>query len=173
MARKTKKSKNFKSKFKFDENNLDYEVKLRKKKCKWWWLLLLLLLLLLWFFTCKRCNSPVPPEYVDDEIVSVDTVTLRPCSTQTNSGDARGDLKIYDLGQNSGSFIFEFDTYSVPDNITIYDGKGKSYNVIFQYSGGSNMVLKRRINFHNQIITVEVTSDEDDTAWEYKVNCPD
>ncbi len=63
MANKGKHTKEYKSKFKFDENNLNYEVRLRKKNRKWW---LLLFLLLLPLFLVK-CNKNINLQVVDDE----------------------------------------------------------------------------------------------------------
>jgi len=97
-----------------------------------------------------------------------------PCaSPQTDSGDEKGSSKEYDMGKNSGSFVFIFNTYTEPDCIKIYDGKNKSGKVIFSYSGGSVNIKKVNVEFHNRIITVEILGGATGTKWDYIVNCPD
>ncbi len=62
MANTTEKIKNYKSKFKFDEENLDYLIQLKKKNRKWLWLLLLFLPLLLFV----KCSKNIAVQTLDE-----------------------------------------------------------------------------------------------------------
>lgn len=55
-------TKDYKSNFKFEEENLDYVVQLKKKNWKWLWLLLLLLPLLLFV----KCSKDVTVQTLDE-----------------------------------------------------------------------------------------------------------
>ncbi len=62
MGIENEKIKNYKSKFKFNEKNLDYVVQLKKRNRKWLWLLLLLLPLLLFI----KCSKDVTIQTLDE-----------------------------------------------------------------------------------------------------------
>lgn len=95
-----------------------------------------------------------------------------PCDEQTQQGsDAPETHQIY-LGKESGTFVFEYDTYSVPDRMRVtYEGRvlfdtgcvGRSGRVPISYSGNT------------EIIGVHVTpncSGTSFTGWEFTVRCP-
>ena len=96
-----------------------------------------------------------------------------PCESAVRNGGVEGFLKEYDMGRPSGSFLFEYNTFTVPDHITIYDGKGTTNGVIFDYKGGSISKETERVYFNNRIITIKVTSEDNDTGWDFYINCPD
>jgi len=95
-----------------------------------------------------------------------------PCNEQTTAGSNSPETHSIYLGQTSGSFIFEYDTYSVPDRIqVIYEGRvlfdtgcvGKNESVSISFSG------------HSDVITIKVTPNcngTTSTGWEFTVHCP-
>jgi hypothetical protein len=96
------------------------------------------------------------------------------CSnTKQISGDIAGFIGSFDMGVNSGSFKFEYETYSVPDEITVY-GDSKARGTLFYYpSGGTNGWKSETISFSQPIITVKVIGSRNGTAWRFRVHCPD
>ncbi len=79
----------------------------------------------------------------------------------------------YDMGQESGTFVFEYFTDTAPDEIIVYDCPSNSLDedkIIFQYSGASGIqVFSKTMNFSSQVITVVVNGG---TNWYYIVHCP-
>lgn len=79
----------------------------------------------------------------------------------------------YDMGQNGGSFVFEYFTDTAPDEIIVYDCPSNSLDeskIIFHYSGASGyQVFSKTINFSSRVITVVVNGG---TNWYYIVHCP-
>ncbi|MEW8221719.1 MAG: hypothetical protein AB2729_05225, partial [Candidatus Thiodiazotropha taylori] len=77
-----------------------------------------------------------------------------------------------ELGQNSGSFDFYYETYNIRDRLRLhYEGEllfdsgcvGEDRTVPINYSGNSSVIAVEVIP------NCEGTSG---TAWEYTVNCP-
>jgi hypothetical protein len=68
--------------------------------------------------------------------------------------------------------VFRYDTYKVPDKITIYDGPDLKGRVIFSYSGGTGRKVNTTVNFNVPVISVEVKSLGSGTSWDFEVNCP-
>lgn len=152
-------------------------------------LLLALLLLLLWCFlfgNCWKgnCGCNCDCERIPEEIVSptdttnpepdpTDTITTTtPCNEQVASGGDEGYSGYFDLGQQSGTFLFEYNTQAVPDEITIYDGRSTSGKVIWQYNGSTGAPQSTTITFSNRYVTVVVRGQQIGTYWEFKVGCP-
>jgi subtilisin family serine protease len=94
------------------------------------------------------------------------------CNTAVKAGGDEGYVGSFDMGQKSGSFVFRYNTYNVPDRITIYDGRGTGGTVIFKYDGGTGTYVDRVIEFNESVITVEVRGSRPGTAWDFVVNCP-
>jgi hypothetical protein len=81
-------------------------------------------------------------------------------------------VREYDMGQTSGSFIFEYNTFAVADHITIYNGNKDQISpdkVIFDRNKITEKTVSEEVVFSNQIITVVVNAN---TRFKYKVNCP-
>lgn len=143
------------------------------------WLLLalglLLLFLLLWCFIFGKCHfnmcgcdcpdttkvTPGPPAPLQ-----------KPCDTEEAYGGYQGYTGYFDMGQQSGIFNLDYNTLNAPDRITVYEGKGTSGTVIFKYEGGTETWLTEPIEFHNQIVTINVEGLEPSTVWYMRVNCP-
>jgi hypothetical protein len=94
------------------------------------------------------------------------------CNDPSTSGGDAGYIGNVQMKQKSGSFMFQYDTYSVPDKITIYDGYDTRGNIVFTYSGGTSGNKSSTVNFNESIITVEVIGLEKGTSWKFLVNCP-
>lgn len=166
------------------------------------WLLTLLLLgligLLLWYLlgnhhlyfcgcdcNCNENTIVIPPNSPDTVTppptnpIPIDTHNIvplpeEPCNSQVESGGDEGIVKPINMGQPSGTFLFEFDTYTYRDRITIYNGKNCTGTPIFQYQGGTEGVVVRRVSFNSpdNYISVVVQGIDHGTSWEFKVNCP-
>jgi hypothetical protein len=151
----------------------------------WWrgclnWLLLLLLLALIfmviWCCLLKKCNFNFCgcgcPE--DSTIVIPDPKTPPdPCDTPVAaSGGDEGYIGSFEMKQKSGSFVFQYDTQSVPDKITIYEGADTKGKVIFTYSGSTRGNVDAVVEFNEPTITVEIISLGNWTYWNFIVNCP-
>ena len=135
-----------------------------EKGCLKWllWLLLLILLLLLLLWLLRRCSDDNTP-----------ASALSPCNTTAASGGDEGYIESFEMGQNSGSFLFQYETYTAPDKITIYEGDKVGGKPIFEYTGGTKGWKKETVNFNNHIITIEIVGLEVGTKWTFVVNCPE
>jgi hypothetical protein len=97
----------------------------------------------------------------------------QPCNEQTNSGGEGTTVNTYEMGAFSGTFVFDYETYTIPDDITIrYAG-----NVIFSTGGPvstNGLGATASVSFGPGIFTtVEVTVvGPSGTAWDYTVHCP-
>ncbi len=101
------------------------------------------------------------------------------CGEQTVSGGEGTNVSVFDLGATSGTFSFDYETYSIPDSVIIeYEG-----NVIFDADGtidgtanfvSTNGVANATVNFSglSSQITVTVVGSAANTAWFYTVGCP-
>lgn len=93
------------------------------------------------------------------------------CNEVSNSGGAGVTTTVHELGATSGTFVFDYDAFSIPDRFDItYDGA-----VIFTTGGfvsGSNSVPVRFGPGRSTTITVTVTGSTAGTAWTYTVRCP-
>jgi subtilisin family serine protease len=94
------------------------------------------------------------------------------CDAKVASGGDEGYLGTFDMEQKSGSFVFAYETYNVPDKITIYDGAGTAGDKIFAFSGSTNGVRNATVNFNDFKVTVEIVSLGNGTKWDFLLNCP-
>ena len=167
------------------------------RKTSWWgklwgvgagclnWLLTLLLLgligFLLWYLLGNHnmnfcgCNCDEVIVTPDDEREKITPLPEGQCGEVTESGGDEGIVKPVNMGQKSGTFLFEYDTYNVVDRITIYNGKNRQGKPIFQYEGGTHGTVSKQVVFDSKdgYILVEVEGVGDGTSWVFKVNCPE
>lgn len=170
------------------------------------WLLLLLglllIFLLLWCFLFGKCNinlcgecnckdpaprvKPIPTPPGPDPIVDTDTVPtpipepiMKPCNELLKEGRNSPESFIYDMGQKSGVFLFEYVTGNVyPDRITIYDGDNTNEKVLFNYKGITGDLdwdnrQKVYLTFTNSRVLIVVSPDKDyGTQWKIQAHCP-
>ncbi|MDR2594821.1 MAG: hypothetical protein LBC87_08655 [Fibromonadaceae bacterium] len=106
-------------------------------------------------------------------LASNSNVTQSKCNAQSISGGEAGYIGNVQMGQNDGSFEFSYNTYTIPDKITIYDGYDTRGDVIFSYSGGTGGKVYDTVYFNASVITVEVIGLGTGTEWNFLVNCPE
>jgi subtilisin family serine protease len=94
------------------------------------------------------------------------------CDAKVASGGDEGYLGTFDMQQKSGAFVLAYETYNVPDRITVYDGVGTGGDKIFTFSGGTNGVRNASVNFNDFKVTVEIVSLGNGTKWDFVLNCP-
>jgi uncharacterized protein (TIGR02145 family) len=88
-------------------------------------------------------------------------------------GDYAGFIGNFDMGVNSGSFKFEYATYDMPDEITIYsDSKARGAPVFHYPSGSTEGWEQTTVNFSERNITIKVIGSGAGTGWDFKVHCP-
>ena len=175
--------------------DVEFTALYKESKKSWWerfwgwglgclnWLLSLLLLgligLLLWYllagfrnfnFCGCECDDPLPPP--DSGVVVYPEGT---CDEVTESGGEQGIVKHVQMGEKSGTFLFEYNTYSIVDKIEIYNGKNRKGKPIFKYEGGTQGSISENVTFNSSdgYITIVVTGGKPGTDWVFKVNCPD
>jgi len=105
-------------------------------------------------------------------LASNSSIAQSKCNAQSISGGEAGYIGNFKMGQHGGSFRLSYDTYSIPDKITIYDGKTKDGEVLYTWQGGSNGTKTENVYFNESIITVEVIGLGVGTAWDFLINCP-
>lgn len=116
-------------------------------------------------------QATVPPGMVVDP--SGNCVTPpQPCNSTTLAGGEGTTVTPHELGAPGPvSFQFDYETFSIPDEITItYEG-----NPVFQVGPvGTNGIVTTTVNVPAGTATqVEVTvTGPAGTAWEYTVHCP-
>ena len=105
------------------------------------------------------CSSPTDDSEVD----------AQPCNAATTSGGDGVTTTVHQLGQNSGTFQFYYNAYSVPDAFDItYEG-----NNIFSTNGpvSGDGTVQVPYSGTSTEITVTVTGGVG-TVWDYTVSCP-
>lgn len=155
------------------------------------WLLLLLLLALIfmviWCGLLDKCNFCLCCGNDNQTTIVEDTTSLnpeqetkikpeptKPCNAQVQSGGYEGYAGVFDMRQPYGTFVFEYNTHTQPDEITIYNGETTNGKEIFYYPmGGTNGECQANVKFDNQKITVKVIGSKEGTIWDFTVNCPD
>lgn len=182
MAKNKERAENLS--FEYNINDAEYNFQI-KKKFPWWVLLLLLLLLLLMIGLLLYLKNKKQDDVIggDKPIVEYPEISDEPlilypedeCGSATESGGEEGIVKPVKMGLTSGVFLFEYDTYSAEDKITIYNGKVPKGTPIFQYEGGSEGIVSKLVNFNSSdgYISVVVEGMERGTAWDFTVNCPE
>jgi hypothetical protein len=95
------------------------------------------------------------------------------CNDQQQAGGDAPEVHYINLGQSMGTFTFDYNVYSVKDQIIITQGGATIFN-----SGcvsGSNSLSLNLTGFGNQI-TVQVhpncEGNTTDTKWDFTVHCP-
>ena len=101
-----------------------------------------------------------------------DEETLQCGGPQQEAGRDTPELHTYNMGTNSGSFQFSYETFTKKDRIIV-----KHDNVQIFDTGCVGEARTKTINFSGSstTITVEVLPNcagDNDTAWNYTVNCP-
>jgi len=114
-----------------------------------------------------------------DQTISLDVETVNSnttqliCDSKSISGGEAGYIGNVQMNKKSGSFMFEYNTYTIPDKITIYEGYDTRGKAIFTYEGGTKGLVQEDVTFNESVITVEVIGLGAGTEWVFLVNCPD
>jgi hypothetical protein len=101
------------------------------------------------------------------------TVTVASaCSSQQFAGGNAPETRTIEMGKSAGSFLFEYDTFTVPDEMIVtYEGRtlydtgciGASGSVILAYAGSSTKI----------VVQVKPNCAGDtSTGWTFTVSCP-
>ncbi len=92
----------------------------------------------------------------------------QPCNVATVSGGVGTTTTVHQLGTTSGSFVFTYQAFSVPDRFEVIY-MGSPLLDTGSVSGGATVNLS--FSGTSSLITVIVTGPSG-TAWNYTVNCP-
>ena len=117
-------------------------------------------------------------DYPPDTPLLPDKPVFKPCDELQHDGSNQPESFVFDMGQQSGSFLFEYATGSaIPDLIIIYDGESRNDRVIFRYrgvtGGGWDRRKSKTVHFTNYKILIDIIPEDDpNTYWEIKANCP-
>jgi PKD repeat protein len=118
-----------------------------------------------------RKNIEVMPVAVDTE----ESVGQAQCETVIKSGSNIPDTYMVELGNTSGTFTFEYDTWEVKDQILVsYEGitlrdtlcvgtEGNKREKI-SYNGSSTQVMVQ--------VRPNCEGEDEETKWDYTIRCP-
>ena len=79
-------------------------------------------------------------------------------------------IRSYNMGQRRGTFVLEIDAYSITDHFKVYDGPDTSCPVLFD----SDVTNKQTVTltFSQSIVTIEATTVDENSSWNYIPHCP-
>jgi hypothetical protein len=99
------------------------------------------------------------------------TTVLQQCNEQTLAGGYGTTVTDHELGATGGSFVIDYNMYSIPDEMEVrYEG-----NLIYTTGGAVSGTGSPVINFgpgSATKITVTIIGNDPGTAWDYVVHCP-
>lgn len=102
-----------------------------------------------------------------------DSVQIVNCNAQVNSG-GKGDTETqHSLGAQSGRVVINYDAKRIPDRIDVYyDGKVVATTGADVPGVGQLVWNYPATPGKPDYCTVVVSAPQDNTNWEYQVNCP-
>lgn len=119
------------------------------------------------------CDAdPECPIAISADTSAVATFNGPTCSAEQLEGGDIPETRLIDMGKTSGTFVFSYNTYVIPDEMIVsYEGRtlfdsgcvGESRDVTLTYSGSSTLVR------------VEVRPNcagDTGTAWDFVIGCP-
>ena len=102
-----------------------------------------------------------------------------PCGQQVVSKGFHSTLQTINLGKTSGTVTIGFDTFDIPDELIVYNGKSGEISddkIIYRTNGFVKGPFKKasfKFDSPNGLITVRVNGgDNSKTQWYFKVYCP-
>lgn len=174
-------------------SDTEFIAKYEEEKKSWWgrffgwgsgclnWLLALLLLgligLLLWYLFGNHginfCDCGCD-EVVIDTIPYEPPVRLLPCEETAMAGNNQPDSVVFEMGQQGGTFSFEYGTGSrYPDLIVVHDGPSSRYPMIFRYHGTTGNMRDTIVHFTQSQVFIKVVPDSStETVWKIQAHCP-
>jgi hypothetical protein len=110
---------------------------------------------------------------VDQYDIIIEELT-RPCGTQQVAGGDTPDTRVFDMNNIGGTFRFDFQTFSIKDQMIVrYQG-----NPLFD-TGCVGTSGSKLIEYHGSSTKIEVevkpncpTGQGTGTLWNYTVQCP-
>ncbi|RRB00108.1 hypothetical protein [Larkinella rosea] len=130
-------------------------------------------------------SAVVEPDTLSESDLEVhDDIPIAQCNGgQDGQSYPSNEIKVitaeYDLGKEGTSFVFDYYTDAVPDQIEVFDGRKADIDddtkPLFSYYGStwfdtwSSRPIQQIIKPKSRYVTVRVTGQ---TIWNYKVNCP-
>ncbi|MGI8856407.1 MAG: hypothetical protein ACR2JW_11700 [Thermomicrobiales bacterium] len=91
------------------------------------------------------------------------------CSTMTTSGGAGVTTNVHELGRTSGTFVFSWDAFTIPDKFDVFYQGALLFSTGFVSFTGTHTITYTGASTR---VTVVVTGSSAATAWTYTVNCP-
>jgi hypothetical protein len=121
----------------------------------------------------RACLPDVPP--VHSPVTTTTSTTMPPvahCDDQQVAGGDTADTRLIELGTRSGSFMFDYETFSQQDRIIVsYEGRtlfdtgcvGANGTQVLNFAGTSTQV---------RVEVMPNCQGGTGTAWNYTVHCP-
>ena len=110
-------------------------------------------------------------------ILRVPEKPVLPCSEPASSGGSITDIRTWSMGKRAGTFGFEYNCATIPDEIIIYSGDDDTTPFIWSTGGavsGHQLIPAIPFNSKTGNITVKVIGSTDiGTSWKYQIICPE
>ncbi len=103
-------------------------------------------------------------------------INLPPCDggkeiKRGAKGDPMDSQVAVNLGKRSGTFTFEIDAYSWPDDFIVYDGPNTTYPVVFRGTVINDSIIT--VPFHNSAVVIRTVASKAGSMWKFTPHCPD
>lgn len=98
------------------------------------------------------------------------------CNNVTEAGGDEPETHEHELGLTRGEFVFEYETYSIKDQIiVVYEGNWLFNSGCVGTKGYKSTTIQYEGNSHKVRVQVFPNCDggTSGTAWEYKISCPE
>ena len=123
-----------------------------------------------------RCNNIIvqnPPPPITQPIQNPIDTSEVPCNQEVKSGGQGFQSYNHSLGTKPGIVTIEYNTQSIPDEIRVlYNGSlVTSTNGLVKGEGKLSFQYNAKQGSPD-FCTVEIEAPEDQTAWSYRLNCP-
>ena len=128
---------------------------------------------------CKS-KQPIPIDSgkIDSLKAIIDTTATKVnntinCDATTKSGGQGETTTLHELGTNSGTVVIEYDMQVIPDEINVY------YDNVVVASSNGLVTYKNTLKFKYTAVAgkptyciVKISAPDNQTSWEYLLNCP-
>ncbi|MFP5240271.1 MAG: hypothetical protein ACLGQW_10605 [Acidobacteriota bacterium] len=103
------------------------------------------------------------------------SISYDTCQNFSTTGYDDGTTVNIDMGKNSGTFVFNYDTYSIPDRIKLKHGSKLLFDTGCVGSYGSTNITMSVAESSSRFITVTAEPNcngTTGTAWSFSIGCP-
>ncbi len=130
-------------------------------------------------YTEQRATFMFTPEktfYMSDQSVDVSEIEI-PCGVTVDSKGYGSTIKTVRVNKSSGTVRIIFDTFTIPDEVIVYNGKSSEITddkIVWKSKGFVKRLHKENfvINSPDSLITIRINGgDEERTEWYFKVYC--